>query len=97
MSDSTRPMSGRWHHEASETQLKRVANQAPSELDHLEVPILGQMFTRSLKYLIVIRSGIMGGDVRDIHGGWVYLNDILLRADWEEIRQISRLGDGKAN
>lgn len=89
---NTEPMSGRWHHEASEKQLKRAISRPQSELDYAEVRILNHMYIRSLTDLIIVRTGMMGGETLDIHGGWVYLNDISLRADWEEILKLTRLG-----
>jgi hypothetical protein len=83
------PLTGRWHHEASERQIKRGLTKAD---DVLEIYILQQTFFRCIDELIIVRTGIAGGDTRDIHGGWIYTNDIVLRADWEEIRRLEPLG-----
>jgi len=51
----------------------------------IEWESIGLTFHRSLQTLVIVRSGAMGGDVHEVHGGWVYLIPGHLLKEWEEI------------
>lgn len=84
----------RWHHIASEAELTR-AMQAPN-LRIWEVPMLNETFVVSWDRLTIVRTGAMGGDTREIFGGWVYANLIVLMADEQEIVHLTRNPMNKA-
>lgn len=77
-----------WHHIASERELKRAIRDRNAEI--IEVPMISMCFIVSYRDLVIVRSAILGGDVRDIEGGWAYASDLRLRADVQEIRGLAR-------
>lgn len=38
----------------------------------------------------IMRAGAMGGDVRDIHGGWLYLTEMHALREWREIQEVAK-------
>lgn len=38
---------------------------------------------------VIMRTGSMGGDVQDIHGGWLYLSPFHAVAEWREIQEVA--------
>jgi hypothetical protein len=80
---------GRWDHIASDTEIRRAMKDTNSEI--IEAPIVGITFMVSYATLTIIRAGAMGGDVRNIEGGWVYHNDIALRLDTQELRRVGEI------
>lgn len=88
MSDSN-PMGGRWFREATGSELVHALG-SKEDLDVLEVSWMNHTYIRNTRMLIIARTGALGGDVKDVHGGWVYLTDLQMRADWAEIRRIAR-------
>jgi len=38
----------------------------------------------------IIRAGAFGGDVRDVHGGWLYLTEMHARKEWREIGEVAK-------
>lgn len=40
--------------------------------------------------LAIMRTGSLGGDVRDIHGGWKYLTVDHMRKEWREIGEVAK-------
>lgn len=49
----------------------------------------GVTFIASQKELCLVRTGIMGGDVREVHWGWIYLTPMHLMKELGEIRQVA--------
>jgi hypothetical protein len=80
---------GRWWRIAAEAEIT-TAMARDRNVEIIEWGPLGQTFIISFEHLIIVRTGILGGDVREIHGGFVYDNEISLRLDLEEIRQVAR-------
>lgn len=80
---------GRWHHVASDGEIQRVMRDKESEV--IECPGVGITFLCSFRFLTILRSGAMGGDVRNIEGGWVYASDLAMRFDLQEMRHLSKV------
>jgi hypothetical protein len=80
---------GRWQHIASDAEVRRAMKDRESEI--IEAPIVGITFMVSYSTLTVLRAGAMGGDVRNVEGGWVYQNDIALRLDVQEMRTLGAI------
>lgn len=79
---------GRWHHIASDQEIMR-AMRFDKEVEIIEVPFMNMTYCVSRKYLTTIRcGGMMGGDTRNIEGGWVYANDLFQRLDEMELRRL---------
>jgi hypothetical protein len=78
----------RWHHVASEAELAKALGAANHRV--YEVPMLNETFLVSWDTLTIIRTGSLGGDTREVFGGWVYANLIVLMADEQEIVQLAR-------
>jgi hypothetical protein len=39
---------------------------------------------------VIYRAGALGGDVRQMHGGWVYLTPLHAAKEWREIQEAGR-------
>jgi hypothetical protein len=77
---------GRWHHIASERELKRIHTDKEAEV--YEVPPLCLTLLVSRRYMSIVRATAFGGDTRDIEGGWVYDNPLGFVADRSEILEL---------
>jgi hypothetical protein len=80
---------GRWHHIASEAEL--IAAIRDKEAVIYEIPWNGMTFVVSHKTLRMVRCSAMGADTRNIEGGWVYLSDLHLRIEEQELAIVSRI------
>lgn len=80
---------GRWHHVASEKELRRAISDRHAEI--IECPVISMTFVVSHVYGCIVRAGALGGDVRNIEGGWQYLTSADLRADRDELRQLAEI------
>lgn len=80
---------GRWDHVASDAEVSRAMRDRTSEI--IEAPIVNITFMVSYATLTILRAGAMGGDVRNVEGGWVYHNDIALRLDTQELRELGAI------
>jgi hypothetical protein len=80
---------GRWHHVASDREVMLALRDKNSEI--IEAPAINMTFIVSHKYLTSLRCGAGGGDIFNVEGGWVYLNDLTLRLDKEELRTLARI------
>jgi hypothetical protein len=78
----------RWAHVASEAELAAALGAANHRV--YEVPMLNETFLVCWDKLTIIRTGSLGGDTREVFGGWVYDNLIRLMADEQEIVQLAR-------
>lgn len=56
----------------------------------IEWETMGFTFLRSLKALVIVRTGAMGGDAYDVHGGWKYLGPRAVESEWAEINLAAR-------
>jgi hypothetical protein len=77
---------GRWHHIASERELKRILSDKQAEV--YEVPPICITFLVSQRFMCIVRAAALGGDTRDVEGGWVYDNPIHFMADRSEILEL---------
>lgn len=84
--DNSQAMNGRWVRQLTESELRRILST--KGLVAVEWGWAGQTYLRSDRFLAIIRTGIMGGDVRDVHGGWRYPNEFSLLMDWQEIEYM---------
>jgi hypothetical protein len=80
---------GRWHHVASEREIARAMGDQHAQI--IECPIISMTFVCSHVYGCIVRAGALGGDVRNIEGGWQYLTNIDLRADVAELVMLSEI------
>jgi hypothetical protein len=74
---------GRWHHFASEEEVKRAMGDKNAQI--IEAPVIGCTFIVSRATCITLRTSAMGGDLFEIEGGWVYTNDIAQLLDRNEL------------
>jgi hypothetical protein len=89
--DTTNPFQGRWKRECTEKELKRALQKQND--GYVEWKYWNQTFFRYLEDLIVVRTNLLGGDTKDVHGGWKYESDLVLRLDWLEIQRIATMLD----
>lgn len=73
---------------ADEDELKKAVGDPHARI--IEWASVGLTFVRSDRQCVIARTGALGGDVRQVHGGWFYLNTILLAADWQEILYVAK-------
>ncbi len=72
----------------TEDECKKVLGDPDAEI--IEWETNGLTFVKSSKHLGIVRTGAMGGDVANVHGGWKYLNFGHLIKEWREIKLVSR-------
>lgn len=79
---------GRWNHIASDAETKRAVSDVGSRI--IEAPAIGMTFILSDTLLTIVRAGALGGDTREVEGGWVYGDFISYLRDCEEIKAVGR-------
>lgn len=72
--------------DATESEI-RLALSDPNA-KYCEWESAGLTFVLSEKEMVIVRAGAMGGDVRDVHGGWKYFNLQSLYKEWHEITAV---------
>lgn len=77
---------GRWDHIASETELKQAMT---GKVAICEASTIGLTFIINHARMTIVRCGSLGGDQRDIEGGWVYTNFFSMERDWREILSVA--------
>lgn len=77
---------GRWHHIMSAHEIKRVMSDKAMEV--YEIPPLCVTILVSRPFMAIIRAEALGGDTRNIEGGWVYDNPISFQMDRQEILSL---------
>jgi hypothetical protein len=77
---------GRWLREATQRELKRFIKQ--HNLMLVEWEAMNLTFFGHRPSLMIVRTNAMGADVRIVHGGWVYPNDIAYLLDWKDITYV---------
>lgn len=77
---------GRWDHVASESELKLAM---AGKVAVCEAPVIGITFILNRDRRTIVRCGSLGGDQRDIEGGWVYTNYFSMERDWQEILSVA--------
>lgn len=80
---------GRWQRELTDRELLQAFRRP--DLIVVEWEWAAQTFLAHRPSLVILRSGMLGGDIRVIHGGWKYPNDIAWLLDWSEIVHVGRL------
>lgn len=55
----------------------------------LEWETVGYTFVKSARACVIVRSGALGGDVREVHGGWKFANPFRMEMAWNEILVVS--------
>lgn len=71
----------------TEGEIRRAMRTANHDV--IEWEAAGFTFLRDERTRVIIRAGSLGGDVRDIHGGWKYLTVADMDHDWNEIRDLA--------
>lgn len=69
--------------EATQAEIRATLGDKRGKL--VEWPNAGFTFIMSPRQLVIVRAGILGGDVREVHGGWKYLTLGHLLFEWHEI------------
>jgi len=77
---------GRWHHMASEAELDRVLKDREAEV--YELPPLCVTLLVSRRFMVIVRAEALGGDTRNVEGGWVYDNHFGFMLDRNEILEL---------
>jgi hypothetical protein len=72
---------------ANPRQLKAATRDPDAE--YLEWESAGYTFIKSPRHNVIVRTGAMGGDVLDIHGGWKYLLPAHMEKEWQEIKTLA--------
>lgn len=91
MSDMQAEMNngGRWHHIMSDAEVSRALSYR--EVEIIECPAITSTFILSRRHQTILRAGAMGGDTREVHGGWVYANDIAFQLDRHELIKVAEV------
>lgn len=80
---------GRWHHIASEREVRRALADKHSEI--IECPGINMTFMVSKARQTILRCGAGGGDIFNVEGGWVYKSTIPMLLDREELYTLARV------
>ena len=90
-----------WHTglglDATEAEIRRALSDPAARAVEWENG--GLTFILSERHLVIVRTGALGGDVREVHGGWRYLRLVDCLKEWTDIRQTAgafRKGQEKA-
>lgn len=73
--------------EATESE-KRAAFARASEVVEWEKG--GKTFILCIPLRVILRAGSLGGDVREIEGGWHYLRPEDMFKEWRDIKLVAR-------
>lgn len=84
-------MQGRWLRELTERELKWLTKNHINEALIVEWEWANQTYFLFERHSAIVRSGAMGGDVFDLHGGWKYANPLSARLDWAEIEKMGKV------
>lgn len=55
----------------------------------IEWETIGFAFHKSARACVIVRSGALGGDTREVHGGWKFANVFKMEMAWSEIRAVA--------
>lgn len=55
----------------------------------LEWETVGFTFVKSARACVIVRSGALGGDTREVHGGWKFANVFAMERAWQEILVVA--------
>lgn len=55
----------------------------------LEWETVGYTFVKSARACVIVRSGALGGDTREVHGGWKFGNVFAMERAWQEIKVVA--------
>lgn len=55
----------------------------------LEWETVGFTFVKSARACVIVRSGALGGDTREVHGGWKFANVFAMERAWNEILLVA--------
>jgi hypothetical protein len=82
--------------DATESELRNAIGD-PGAV-YVEWENAGLTWIMSDRYHVIVRTGALGGDVRDVQGGWKYLRREHMLKEWEEIKAVAesfRRGQGR--
>jgi len=72
--------------EATEKECRDTLGARDAEI--IEWETTGQTFILSVTTLCIVRAGSLGGDTREVEGGWRYLRPEDASKEWREIRSM---------
>lgn len=55
----------------------------------LEWETVGYTFVKSAHSCVIVRSGALGGDTHEVHGGWKFANVFAMERAWQEILVVA--------
>ena len=55
----------------------------------LEWETVGYTFVQSARACVIVRSGALGGDTHEVHGGWKFANVFAMERAWAEILVVA--------
>lgn len=71
---------------ASEGDIRRALSSTDGVI---EWETVGYTFLKSAATCVIVRAGSMGGDTREVHGGWKFPNPFALERAWQEILTVA--------
>jgi len=72
----------------TETECKAVVSDPDLKVAEWETQ--GYTFFASERHLAILRTAAMGGDMREIHGGWKYVTPFGMWREFHEIKSLER-------
>lgn len=71
---------------ATEADIRRALTHSSGVL---EWETVGYTFVQSARARVIVRSGALGGDTQEVHGGWKFANVFAMERAWQEILLVA--------
>lgn len=71
---------------ATDAEMRLALNHSDGVL---EWETVGFTFVKSAYACVIVRSGALGGDTREVHGGWKFHNVFAMERAWAEILLVA--------
>lgn len=71
---------------ATEADIRQALNNTSGVL---EWETVGYTFVQSARACVIVRSGALGGDTHEVHGGWKFANVFAMERAWQEILLVA--------
>lgn len=71
---------------ATDADIRMALNNSDAVL---EWETAGYTFVKSARACVIVRSGALGGDTMQVHGGWKFANPFKMEMMWREILLVA--------
>jgi hypothetical protein len=71
---------------ATEADIRKALDDSDGVLEWETVDLT---FVKSARACVIVRSGALGGDTREVHGGWKFANVFTMEMAWQELLVVA--------